>query len=46
MKVYLPQRRNGAVARTAVRGLPSFHAVVGIYFFGTGVLALILALSH
>ncbi len=46
MKTYLPQRRHGAAARTAVTGLPNFHAVVGIYFFVTGVLALALALSH
>ncbi len=46
MKTYSPQSRRGAVARTAVKALPSFHAVVGLYFFGAGVLALVLALSH
>jgi hypothetical protein len=47
MSAYSPHHRpRGAVARTAARTLPSFHVIVGVYFFGMGVLALILALNR
>jgi len=39
-------QRRGAVARTAASPLPNLHFIVGLYFFGTGVLALALALSR
>jgi len=47
MSAYSPHPRlRGPIARTAARTLPSFHVVVGVYFFGMGVLALILALNR
>jgi hypothetical protein len=47
MSSYLSNRRaRGAVARTAVRTMPSLHVIAGVYFLSLGVLALALALNR
>lgn len=39
-------RRRGAVARVAVKAIPSLQMAVGLYFLSIGVLALTLALNR
>jgi hypothetical protein len=43
---YFYPRHRRAVARVAVKAVPSFPMIVGLYFLSMGMLALILALHR